>query len=54
MCDHLSHRFDPGMCAGNCAVCGAGTGAQKGQPTPMHQRGGTGTETCPGSGTPSL
>lgn len=47
-------RFDPALLEGNCPVCGAGTGAQPGQATPLHQRNGTGTETCPGSGQPSL
>lgn len=50
MCD----RFDPARCEGNCCVCGAGVGAAKGQPAAMHQRNGTGTETCPGSGQPAL
>lgn len=47
-------RFDPALCEGNCPVCGAGVGAAKGQPTAMHQRNGSGTETCPGSGQPAL
>ncbi len=50
----MTKRFDPGMCEGNCPVCGAGVGAEPGQPTAMHQRAGTGTETCPGSGAPAV
>lgn len=46
-------RFDPGLVEGNCPVCGAGVGAEKGQPVAMHQRAGT-RETCPGSGSPAL
>jgi hypothetical protein len=49
-----AYRFDPGMCAGNCPVCGAGVGSAPGTPTTMHQRAGSGTETCPGSGQPAL
>ncbi|MFJ3814697.1 hypothetical protein [Streptomyces sp. NPDC090056] len=47
-------RFDPGTCEGNCSVRGQGVGAPAGQPAAMHQRGGTGTGTCPGSGRPAV
>lgn len=50
----MSKRFDPAEVKGNCPVCGAGVGAEKGRPTAHHQRAGTGTETCPGSGQPAL
>ncbi|MFB6943171.1 hypothetical protein ACFWGL_17245 [Streptomyces sp. NPDC060286] len=53
MCD-TNHRFDPGQCAGSCPVCGAGVGSPTGTPTTIHQSGGSGTETCPGSGQPAL
>ncbi|MFF9591123.1 hypothetical protein ACF1FX_18185 [Streptomyces sp. NPDC014646] len=52
MCD-TNHRFDPGMCAGSCPVCGAGVGSAPGEPTTIHQGNGSGTETCPGSGQPA-
>ena len=51
--DHPGHRFDPSLCEGYCPVCGAGVGAEPGQPTAMHQRAGT-LETCPGSGSPAV
>ncbi len=56
MCSHATpgRRFDPGLTEGNCPVCGAGVGSPSGSPTTMHQRNGTGTETCPGSGQPAL
>ena len=55
-CSHATPgtRFDPGLTEGNCPVCGAGVGSPPGSPTTMHQRNGTGTETCPGSGAPAL
>jgi hypothetical protein len=49
-----SSRFDPGQLYGYCPVCGQGVGSETGQPTTTHQGGGTGTETCPGSGAPAL
>lgn len=45
-------RFDPSATEGSCPVCGAGVGAEKGQPVAMHQRQGS-LETCPGSGQPA-
>lgn len=33
-----------------CPVCGQYVGKEPGEKVPVHQRGGTGTETCPGSG----
>lgn len=54
MCERQrGRRFDPGQVAGSCPVCGAGVGSAPGEPTTMHQRGGTGNETCPGSGQPA-
>ncbi|MEU8759382.1 hypothetical protein [Streptomyces sp. NPDC048659] len=50
----MSKRFDPAEVQGNCPMCGATVGAEKGQPVAQHQRNGTGTETCPGSGAPAL
>lgn len=50
----MDHRFDPGQVEGSCPVCGQGVGSETGQPTTIHQRGGSGTETCPGSGQPAL
>ncbi|WP_426568065.1 hypothetical protein [Streptomyces canus] len=47
-------RFDPSATEGSCPVCGAGVGSAPGTPTTMHQRGGTGNETCPGSGQPAV
>lgn len=49
----MRDRFDPGRVAGNCPVCGSTVGAPAGKPTPMHQRNGTGTETCSGVGRPA-
>lgn len=55
MCTHTctGHRFDPSMCAGYCPVCGAGVGAEAGQPTASHQAQGS-REMCPGSGAPAV
>lgn len=46
----MSKRFDPAEVEGNCPVCGATVGAPTGQPVAHHQRSGSGTETCPGTG----
>lgn len=54
MCTHThGHRFDPGMTAACCPVCGAITGAEAGQPTPGHQPVGS-RDMCPGSGQPAV
>ncbi|GAA3727186.1 hypothetical protein GCM10023082_26450 [Streptomyces tremellae] len=53
MCTHAyGHRFDPGLCAGTCPVCGSINGAKTGDPTPGHQPAGS-REMCPGSGQPA-
>ncbi|WP_438479200.1 hypothetical protein [Streptomyces asiaticus] len=47
-------RFDPGILAANCPVCGLGTSAQTGEPTPLHQENGDQSKgTCSGSGSPA-
>ncbi|MGW7366205.1 hypothetical protein ACWGI8_22895 [Streptomyces sp. NPDC054841] len=55
MCSHAEHghRFDPGLCEGYCPVCGAGVGAELGQPVAAHQRAGS-LEMCPGAGAPAV
>ncbi len=63
MCSHTAllppvwrrgHRLDPALCPGGCPVCGATVGAPPGQPVAAHQRAGTGTEMCPGTGAPAV
>lgn len=49
----MAGRFDPGECAGNCPMCGAGVSVESGQPTPQHQETGT-LNMCAGSGAPAL
>lgn len=47
-------KSDPGLLAANCPVCGLGTSAGEGEPTPLHQRNGDQSEsTCSGSGSPA-
>lgn len=51
LCHRPGARFDPGLCAGSCPVCGAIVGSETGQPTTIHQ--GADGSTCPGTGQPA-